>query len=53
MDRGGARCDGRQDHVAGGHRPVVGVVLADPEEREPHLLGQHTFVDHPPDRLGL
>ena len=45
--------DGGEHDVAGRHRPVVGVVLADPEELQPYLLGQHTFVDHPPDRLGL
>jgi hypothetical protein len=53
MDSGGARRDSGEYNVTGRHRPVIGVVLADPEELEPHFLGQHALVDHPADRLGL
>ena len=32
---------------------IVAVVLADSEEIHPHLIGQHAFVDHIADHLGL
>jgi len=43
--------DGRQHDVAGGHREVFGVVLADSEEIDARLFREHTLLDHAADRL--
>ena len=53
VDSARARRDRGQHHVGSRHRPVVGVVLADPEEVHAHLLGENTLLDHVPERLGV
>src|SRR5262249_59846811 len=40
-------------HVPGWHREVFRVMLADPEEVHPGLLGEHALVDDVTDRLGM
>src|SRR5262249_50615596 len=57
---GGAEADpfgtGRdrgERHVARWHREVAGVVLADPEEVHPGLLGEDALLHHVADRLGV
>src|SRR5262249_32649851 len=53
VDPLGARRDRREHHVSGRHREILGVMLADPEEVQPGLLGQDSFLDHVADRLGM
>jgi hypothetical protein len=45
--------DRGQSHVPGRHREVVRVVLADAEEVDAGLLGEHALIDHVADRLGV
>ncbi len=53
MDSGRAGGDRGEDDVAGGHREVVGVVLADAEEVDAQLVGKDTFLDDVSDGLGM
>jgi hypothetical protein len=45
--------DRGEHHVAGRHREVLGVMLADPEEVHPGLFGEDALFDHVADRLGV
>ena len=49
----GTRGDGGEHDVTGGHREVVGVVLADAEEVDPDLFGEDAFLHHVADRLSV
>jgi len=51
MDPRRARRDRREHHVARGHGEVVGVMLADAEVVEAHLVGQVSLVDEVANRL--
>jgi hypothetical protein len=51
MNSGRARGDGGENDVAGGHREVVGVVLADAEEVDADPVGEHALVDEDADRF--
>ena len=42
---------GAEHDVGGGHREVVGVVLADAEEVDADLVGEHALLDDAADRL--
>ena len=53
MDARRARRDRSQDHVAGRHGPVVGVMLADAEEVDADLVGEHALLDDAADRLSV
>ena len=53
MDAGRAGGDRREHDVTGGQGEVVGVVLADTEVVDPHLVGQDPFVDQVANRLGV
>ena len=46
-----ARGDRGEHDVAGGHRELVGVVLADAEEVDPDPVGEHALLDHAADRV--
>ena len=48
-----ARGDRGEHHVAGRHREVVGVVLADAEEVDADLVGEDALLDDVADRLGV
>jgi hypothetical protein len=52
-DPGRTGGDGAEHHVGGRQREVISVVLTDPEEVHPHLVGEHTLFDEVPDRLGM
>ena len=45
------RRDRGEHHVGGGQGPGIGVVLADPEEVDPDLVGEDAVLDEVPDRL--
>ena len=51
MDAGRARGDRGEHDIAGGHREVVGVVLADAEEVDADLVGEDALLDEAADRL--
>jgi hypothetical protein len=51
MDSARAGRDRGQHDVAGRHRKVTGVVLADPEEVHADLVRKHALLDHIADRL--
>jgi hypothetical protein len=53
VDPGRAGRDRGEHHVRGGHREVLGVVLADAEEVDAGLLGEDAFLRHVADCLGV
>ena len=51
--RSGARGDRGQDDVRRGDREVVAVVLAQADEAQTDLIGEHRLIHHVPQDLGL
>jgi hypothetical protein len=52
-DSSRARGDRAEHHVGRRHREVLGVVLADAEEVDADLVGEHALLDDIPNRLGM
>jgi hypothetical protein len=52
-DPAGARRDRRQQHLGRGYREVGAVVLADAEEIDAELVGQHRLLDDVAQHLGV
>ena len=53
MDPLGPRCDRGEHRLGRRNREIVAVMFAEPDEIQAHLIGEHAFLDHVADHLGL